>query len=160
SSSTNWKIRSPSNCSRCSTITRIRPRQMATPALSSMAPRPKMTFVSGSMWPENGGGGPWGQSPPGSMSRGDVRKKSRSAPAPPPAHDAVVADRDGTDRLRRMRMSAEQLRVHGHQARREPQRGHILADAAHDGMLAFEATRNADQFLQQTDPVLPACFDH
>src|SRR6266851_3607869 len=89
-----------------------------------------------------------------------VENKRAAGPTPPQSHDDVVAVRDGTDRLSGMRIAAEQRLVHRQQVRHEPQPGHILADAAHDGMLRFEATRNADPFLQQIGPVLPTRIDH
>ena len=76
------------------------------------------------------------------------------------ANDDVVAAGDRADRLDGVGVKAQRGSVHRHQDRREADRGHMLAHPMHNGVLGFEAARDADQFLQQGGPVVLAIDDH
>src|ERR1700757_2725527 len=82
-----------------------------------------------------------------------VENKGAAAATSRQANDDVVAARNCADRLDRVGQAAQCGGIHRHQDRSQPNSRHVLADMAHDGVLGLEATRNADQFLEQGSPI-------
>src|ERR1700730_4262138 len=111
--------------------------------------------MSGERWM-----GPFRRIPRGLNIEMAVENKRAAATSSRQANDHVVAPRDRADWLDGIGMAAQRAGVHRYQGRSQSDRGHMLANTAHDGVLGLEATRNADQFLQQGGPILLAPVDH